>query len=322
MSTDIARRDTDSWVDVLPAVGDLATKIAGTEFVPAGLAGKPAAVAAAILYGREVGLGPMQSLQSISVIKGKPTLSAEAMRAMVLADGHSIRFVEMTNTRCVVEGRRRGDDEPTRVAFSMDDAKRMGLSGQQQYQKMPRQMLAARATTELCRLVFADVIGGLLGDVEADDLEPAVPAPAVEIATVKRTARRAAKPAPVVDTPPLDDVDTTTGEIVEAEIVDDVPHGSDTDAPPLDDEGAMTDEPGATPAQLRAMGAAFTAIGWTDRADRLRATSVIVGRDVGSAKELTHVEAGALLDTLTMAQRSDDPNGYLLALFEAVADAD
>jgi len=173
-------------------------------------------------------------------------------------------------------------------------------------------MLAARATTELCRLVFADVIGGLLGDVEADDLEPAIPAPATDVATVKRTARRAAKPpAPVVDTPPLEDeppVDTATGEIIDVEIVEDDP--------------AEADDVGVTPGQLKAMGAAFTAIGWTDRADRLRATSTIVNREVHSAKDLTREEAGALLDTLTVAQQSDDPNAYLLALFEAVGRGD
>ena len=44
MSTDLAiatTRDTDSWAAMLPAVGDLASKIASTSFVPRGLRGKP-----------------------------------------------------------------------------------------------------------------------------------------------------------------------------------------------------------------------------------------------------------------------------------------
>ena len=74
------RRDTDNWVEVLPAVGDLATQISGTEFVPVALRGKPAAIAAAILTGREVGIPPMQSLSGIHVVDGWPTLSSELMR--------------------------------------------------------------------------------------------------------------------------------------------------------------------------------------------------------------------------------------------------
>lgn len=67
------------------------------------------------------------------------------------------------------------------------------------------------------------------------------------------------------------------------------------------------------------MGAAFTDVGWTDRADRLRATSAIVGRRVESAKSLTRDEASTLLDTLTFLQRADDPQGRLAALVESYA---
>lgn len=315
MSTDIARRDTDSWVDVLPSVGDLAHKIAGTDFVPDAMRGKPAAVAAAILYGREIGLGPMQSLQSISVIKGKPSLSAESMRAMVLAAGHHMRFVEMTNTRCVVECQRANDTETTTVAFSMDDAKRMGLAGQQTYAKMPRQMLAARVTSEACRLVFPDVVAGFLSDVEAADPDPmAEPtaAPTPQNAS-RRTARRAGATTPTprrtppgdaptavvapVDEPPLDD------EVVDAEVVAETAPAGEPD---------MVSRP-----QLTAIATAMGACGWTDRDDRLRLASAVAGRPLSTSKELTRDEAGALLDALAMAQATDDPATFLAGLVEA-----
>jgi hypothetical protein len=61
--TDVVRRNTDTWTDVLPAVGDLAGKIAATDFVPDAMRGKPAVVAAAILYGRELGMEPMTALR-------------------------------------------------------------------------------------------------------------------------------------------------------------------------------------------------------------------------------------------------------------------
>ena len=110
----------DSWVNVLGQVGDLAQKIAGTDFVPDGMRGKPAAVAAAILTGREMGVPPMKSLAHVFIVKGKPGLSAELMRSLILAAGHEFRFVETTNTRCIMEGRRRGSEEWERVSFTAD----------------------------------------------------------------------------------------------------------------------------------------------------------------------------------------------------------
>lgn len=303
----VPMRNTDSWVDVLPAVGDLAAKLAGTDFVPDAMRGKPAQVAAAVLYGREIGLGPMQSLQSISVIKGRPSLSAEAMRAMVLAAGHTMRFVEVTNTRCVVECRRAGETESTQVAFTMDDAKRMGLSGQKTYQTMPRQMLAARVTSEACRLVFPDVVAGFLSDVDARDGLPGdeMAAPAAPRRTVRRAGvtaptppRSPASDAPAVtvapvDEPPLDDepaadVDTDTGEIVEAEIVEDEP----TAAP------AAPDAEHITGPQTKMLGALMRKAGIDGRDEALDYVSTLVGRDVTSRNELTKDEASTVIESL------------------------
>ena len=72
-STDVARRDTDSWTDVVADVARLAEMIHSTEFVPASLRSAPK-VAAAILYGRELGLPPMTALGSVNVIQGRASL--------------------------------------------------------------------------------------------------------------------------------------------------------------------------------------------------------------------------------------------------------
>lgn len=341
--TDIALRDTDGWTDVLPAVGDLAAKIAGTEFVPDSMRGKPAVVAAAILYGRELSLPPMTALRSIHVIKGTPSLKPEAMRAMVLAAGHDLRFDEMTSSRCVITGRRKGQEQSTTVTYTMDDAKRAGLAGQQQYQKMPRQMLAARATAELCRLIFADVIGGLMADVEVDDIEAMEPAPAPtttirrkRAATAPSAAADAPEPAPAPVDTPVDPEPVLDDDIVEAEIVEDDPEPT----PSADDEAvalvqdelgaevieerptqargaalarealAQSREPDAkiTDAQMRALQAGFKEVGITDRAERLRIARGFAQRDsLASASELTVAEASAVLEALAMAKTSADP---------------
>ena len=347
--SDLVKRDTDGWTDVLPAVGDLAAKISQTEFVPDTMRGKPAVVAAAILYGRELGLAPMTSLRSVSLIKGRPALSSEAMRAMVLAAGHTIAFEEMTAARCVIIGRRRGSEDSTRVVFTMDDAKKMGVGGNAQYAKMPRQMLAARATAELCRLIFADVIGGLVADVEVDDdSEPLATVTPMTTARRKNPPKADPNPEPPAalaepsqpDEPVLDD------DIVEAEVVEDEPEPE----PVLDDatQAALTvvtdimdaevietsDGPAKaraalnaakagkptgpiTPQQLKALQAGFAAIGIKDRDQRLSIAAGLAMRpDLLSANDLTAAEAKDVLDGLSFARATDDP---IATLKEALA---
>lgn len=221
-------RETDSWVEVMGPVGDLAERIANTEFVPASFRGKPDMIAAAMLAGRELGLPPMTSLAHISVIKGKPTISAEMARALVARQGHQIRFLEHTAARCVVEGRRRGTTEWTRVVWTIDDARRAGLAGKDLWRQYPEPMLAARASAALCRLIFPDCLAGMPATEEfTDDAEAGVAgASAGPVEAPLRTAQRRtrkprdatpAKPAiaaVTADLPPLpeEDGDGTTVE--------------------------------------------------------------------------------------------------------------
>lgn len=307
----------DSWVDVLGQVGDLASKLSDTDFVPESMRKKPAAVAAAILTGRELGVPPMTSLAHIHLVKGRPGMSAQLMRQLILSAGHELRYVETTDTRCVVRGRRRGEDEWTQVTFTADQARRAKID----LGAYPEDKLVARATSRLARRAFADVLGGLpyLPDEAAEaaadrgsDAPPAAPAPAG-----RRTARRAVAPrrqpeppsatppAPPLDhdDPPLDD-DPDDDDPVDADVVEETP------PPP---------QP-ATPAQLKALAAGMNACGWTDRADRLRLASAVAGRPLTSSKELTRREAGELLDALTFAQNTDDPATALTGLIQASHD--
>lgn len=234
---EIARTDTDSWISVLGDVAGLAQKISGTEFVPKNLRNNVAATAAAILYGREVGLPPMTTLTQTHVIEGKPAMSAEAMRAMVFAAGHTIVPEETTGARCVMRGKRAGTDEWTTIVWTLDMARAAGVANKQVWKSYPRQMLQARATTELCRLLFPDVIHGFRSVEEFDVLEGVVvedaegntaPAAASTKVTRKRTTtRKAPAPAPAAPSlpaaapedegPPLPGDETSAGESAQGE---------------------------------------------------------------------------------------------------------
>jgi hypothetical protein len=195
----VAERDTvDGWIAVASDVIKLANVIAPTDFVPEVYRDNPPAVAAAILAGRELGIGPMTSLRHVQVVKGAPSLSAEYKRARVLAAGHEFDILELNTTRCRVSGRRRGSNKPPlEVTFTMDDAIRAGLiKDKGAWKTRPRRMLFARAGSELCDFLFSDVVNGLptaelLSDggdgYEGYDEAPSQSSPA----PAPRTARRA-----------------------------------------------------------------------------------------------------------------------------------
>lgn len=139
----------------------LSQRVSNTVFVPTALRGKNESVLACIMYGAELGLGPMQALNSIHVIEGRTAMSPELMRAMVARHGHRIDVVENSNTVCEVKGIRADTGSTATVRWTMEDAKMAGLANKNNWKTYPRAMLLARATSELCRIVFPDIIAGL-----------------------------------------------------------------------------------------------------------------------------------------------------------------
>lgn len=322
-----AMNPADSWVQVLRPLLELADTVKDTDFVPKGLRGNGPAVAAAMLYGRELGMGPLRSLRSVVMIEGTPTLKAEHMRAMVLAAGHTIEWRENTRARCILAGRRRGEKSPTVVEWTLQDARDMGLARRPNWARMPRQMLAARATGELCRMIFADVIGGAYTEEEVTDGVPdAEPVADVPAQPTRRTAQRrtAVKRKPAAELPAGED--KPTGETH--------PPLPDEHEPPADDEPAaddggdvddaeVVDEPPRNPnapvteAQLKRLHTFFTTHEITERPLKLRIARLITGRpDLDSSTHLTVREASQLIDTLAQLaeQAGDDFPAALAAL--------
>jgi hypothetical protein len=203
-----AERDVvDGWMAVASDVIKLANVIAPTEFVPEVYRDNPPAVAAAILAGRELGIGPMTSLRHVQVVKGSPSLSAEYKRARVLAAGHEFDIIELNTTRCRVAGRRRGSNKPPlEITFTLEDARIAGLiKDKGAWRTRPRRMLFARAGSELCDFLFADVVNGmptaeLVADGTADDEfagydeAPGQTSPAPAPRTAQRRQRTAKPP--------------------------------------------------------------------------------------------------------------------------------
>ena len=132
-------------------------------------------VVIALQLGGELGFTPMQSLRTIAVIQGRPVPSADGCVAAVTASGQCdyFREVETTDTHSTWETQRRGDAAPRRFTFTLDDARRAGLTHREHWLAYPKRMLAARAKKYLAQDTYPDVIGGLLSAEEALDLTAA-----------------------------------------------------------------------------------------------------------------------------------------------------
>lgn len=212
--------------------------LANSNMVPKQYMGKPQDIMVCIQWGMEMGLAPMQALQNIAVINGKPSVYGDAMMALVQAspvcDGveESIEDEGTPNPVAVCVARRKGR-APVTVRFSVEDAKRAGLWGKQgPWQAYPKRMLQMRARGFALRDAYPDVLKGLISTEEAQDYPEETKRPPKDITPRNPLdALQAPAPAPAVEfTAP----DVETGEV---EIVD---------HPPF--EELATEPPAAAPA--------------------------------------------------------------------------
>lgn len=128
----------------------------------------PEAAVVIMLKGRELDIPPMQAFASIYVVKGKPTIGAQLMGALILREGHTYHVDELTNERCTITFQRRGG-QPYRHEFSIEDAKRAQLAGGDNWQKYTKAMLFSRCMSAGARVAMPDVLAGMYTPEELTD---------------------------------------------------------------------------------------------------------------------------------------------------------
>jgi hypothetical protein len=207
--------------------------LANSNMVPKQYKGKPQDIMVGIQWGMEMGLAPMQALQNIAVINGKPSVYGDAMMALVQASPvcegveESIEDEGTPNPVAVCVARRKGR-APVTVRFSVEDAKRAGLWGKQgPWQAYPKRMLQMRARGFALRDAYPDVLKGLISVEEAQDYPEETKRPPKDITPRNPLdVLQAPAPAPAVE---FSAPDVETGEV---EIVDHPPFEELAIAPP------------------------------------------------------------------------------------------
>jgi hypothetical protein len=147
--------------------------IALSSFCPKSMNGKPGDILVALQMGQELGLKPMQALQNIAVINGRPSLWGDAMLAVcrLSPDFEFIKEEYLEKDRgfvCTVKRRH----EPEFISkFSEVDAKTAGLWNKEGPWKIyPKRMLQMRARGFALRDAFPDLLRGIIIKEEAEDM--------------------------------------------------------------------------------------------------------------------------------------------------------
>lgn len=175
----VARQMLLSHAEMMDTAFRLAKPMVATTMVPSRFRGKVEDATAAILYGAELGLNPIQSLQRIIPIHGMPSLEARTMVALLKARGYKIRTTSQSDESVTVQGtdlegetydstwtieraRKAGYvptiDERTGKYKTNDNGK---LIGNEKYLTDPQAMLKAKAQSEVCRDMAPDVLMGI-----------------------------------------------------------------------------------------------------------------------------------------------------------------
>lgn len=149
--------------------------LAKSQMVPKAYQNKPEDVLVAVQWGYELGLAPLQALQNIACINGKPSVYGDAAMALVqnsvICENIEEYFEgEGTANPTAVCVAHRKNRTPITAKFSVEDARRAGLWGKQgPWTAYPKRMLQMRARGFALRDAFPDVLKGLITVEEAQD---------------------------------------------------------------------------------------------------------------------------------------------------------
>lgn len=170
MSNEIVRYTPDN----LKSVTDIATMFAASSYFTD--AGDKAKAFTKILAGMELGIPPIASMKDIYIVKGKVSLSAMLI-ASLIKKSKKYNFKVKTHTEevCVIEFLELLVDKYEVIgtsSFSIEDAKKAGLTSNDTWKKYPRNMLWARAISNGARWYTPDIFSGAV--YTPDELDPNV----------------------------------------------------------------------------------------------------------------------------------------------------
>jgi len=157
--------------------------IAESNVIPKEFQKSPANVMVVVQLGMELGVSPMQSIQSMYVVNGRPSIFGDLPLAIVYRSGLLEQIEEQGDEKsssCTVK--RKGYPPITRT-FSMAEAVRAGLPKRNPtYETYPKRMLQFRSRALALRDAFPDVLKGvwIREEHEEDEATDVTPHPTLQ----------------------------------------------------------------------------------------------------------------------------------------------
>lgn len=265
----------------MESAGRLAKALVGTGLAPSGMTAGQAFYV--MLAGAELGLrGPIEALRHVVVIKGKPSISAELMRSMMLQAGCKLDWLRTDATGATLKITRPDGSSGT-FTFDDKDAQRAGLINNNTWKQYPNAMYQARVTSLAARAFCPDMLRGASYTPE----ELGVKATVSGEGEIEYDARE------VTNDHHDDDPKPSGGKALPA------PNGNGgKDASGLPEVPANAD-PTASAAQVKALAILATKkLGGIPRGDRLRIYEAILQREVETSADLTVSEWRQVVDAL------------------------
>jgi hypothetical protein len=157
-------------------VGRVANALAKSDLVPDAYKNKPANIMIAAAKGQAIGIDPITAMESIHVIKGRPSMSAQLMIALAKRSGVFLGPLVFDTTgtgaslSVTARWRLAGINQEVTETVDMPTAMKAGWpTGKPMWSAQPDLMLKYRAATKLIRLYAPETVIGIVTDDEARD---------------------------------------------------------------------------------------------------------------------------------------------------------
>lgn len=177
---EVMAKPTGGFIESFRESYKLASVLAKSSLVPQQYQGKTEDCALAIDMAERMGVSPLMVMQSLYVVKGKPSWSGQACMSFIKAkygDAQPVYTGQRgTDTRgCFVRVIKPDGEviEGTEVTIGM--AKAEGWTSNSKWRNMPEQMLAYRAASFFAKVYCPEILMGVAVEGEVEDTLPAQP---------------------------------------------------------------------------------------------------------------------------------------------------
>lgn len=123
-----------------------------------------------MLLSQAQGIHPAQAAVDYHIIQGRPSLTTNAILARFQQAGGKVEYHIYTDTECKATFSHAQGGSLT-LSWTIDQAKRAGLTGKDSWRMYARAMLRSRVIAEGVRAVYPAVLGGMYSQEEVSDFD-------------------------------------------------------------------------------------------------------------------------------------------------------